>query len=322
MLRSSLVRAFVLVTLWGRGTSMSTSAVNTLSVTVIGLGPMGRAMAGAYLDAGYRVTVWNRTAGRADDLVARGAVRAATVEEALTANRVVVLSLTDYAAMYAILEPAASALEGRVLVNLSSDTPDRAREGAAWAARHGARHLTGGVQTPPSGIGSTEFDTYYSGPRDLFDEYEATLKVITGTDYRGEDPGLAALYYQLQMDLFWNALTAWLHTVALAEAHGISASEIKPYAAETLGGMSQFLDFYTPRIEAGQHDGDVERISMAVASLDHVVHTTRAAGVDPALPGATLEAFRRAAAEGYGEDSLTRLIAMFGKGGTARQPRS
>lgn len=41
-------------------------------VTVIGLGPMGRAMAAALLDRGYAVTVWNRTASRADDLVARG----------------------------------------------------------------------------------------------------------------------------------------------------------------------------------------------------------------------------------------------------------
>ncbi|MFC9680576.1 NAD(P)-dependent oxidoreductase [Streptomyces sp. NPDC056948] len=292
-------------------TSVSTS------VTVIGLGPMGRAMAGAYLDAGYRVTVWNRTASRADELVADGAVRAATAEEALAANEVVVLSLTDYAAMYAVLEPATAALEGRVLVNLSSDTPGRAREGAAWAAKHGARHLTGGVQTPPSGIGSPEFDTFYSGPRDLFERYEDVLKVITGTDYRGADPGLAALYYQLQMDLFWTTLTAWLHMLALADANGIGASEITPYAAGTLGGMSQFLDFYTPRIEAGRHSGDVERISMAVASLDHVVHTTRDSGVDTALPAAVLETFRRGAAEGYEEDSLTRLFEVFGRGAAA-----
>jgi 3-hydroxyisobutyrate dehydrogenase-like beta-hydroxyacid dehydrogenase len=278
---------------------------------------MGRAMAGAYLEAGYRVTVWNRTASRADDLVARGAGRAATVEEALAASEVVVLSLTDYASMYTVLEPAAPALKGRVLVNLSSDTPDRAREGAAWAAGHGARHLTGGVQTPPSGIGSPEFDTFYSGPRDLFEEYEDVLKVLTGTDYRGEDPGLAALYYQLQMDLFWTTLTAWLHMLALADANGIKPSEIMPYAAGTLGGMGQFLDFYTPRIEAGRHAGDVERISMAVASMDHVVHTTRDSGVDPALPAAVLESFRRAAAEGYEEDSLTRLFEVFGRGAAA-----
>lgn len=287
------------------------------SVTVIGLGPMGRAMAGAYLDAGYRVTVWNRTASRADELVARGAVRAASVEEALAANEVVVLSLTDYAAMYALLEPATAALRGRVLVNLSSDTPQRAREGAAWAEKHGARQLTGGVQTPPSGIGQAGSDTFYSGPRDLFDACAETLRVLTGTDYLGEDPGLAALYYQLQMDLFWTTLTAWLHTLAVADAHGISASRFAPYASRTLGGMDRFLDFYTPRIEAGVHSGDVERISMAVASMDHVVHTTRDSGVDAALPAAVLEAFRRGAAEGYPEDSLTRLFQVFGRGAAA-----
>ncbi|MFD9245705.1 NAD(P)-dependent oxidoreductase [Streptomyces sp. NPDC059556] len=294
---------------------MNTSAAHhpSASVTVVGLGPMGRAMAGAYLDAGYRVTVWNRTASRADDLVARGAVLAATAEEALRANEAVVLSLTDYAAMYAILEPAAAALEGRVLVNLSSDTPEEARKGAVWAAEHGARHLTGGVQTPPSGIGAPESSTYYSGPRDLFEEYEGLLKVLTDTDYRGEDPGLAALYYQLQMDLFWTALTAWLHMAAVAEANGITLSEIKPYASRTLTGMDQFLDFYTPRIEAGDHGGDVDRISMAVASLDHVVHTTRDSGVDPALPAAVLEAFRRAASAGHQDDSLTRLFEVFGR---------
>ncbi|CAL9657731.1 hypothetical protein SUDANB176_06864 [Streptomyces sp. enrichment culture] len=49
------------------------------SVTVIGLGPTGQAMAGAFLDRGYDVTVWNRTASRADALVARGAVLAPDV---------------------------------------------------------------------------------------------------------------------------------------------------------------------------------------------------------------------------------------------------
>ncbi|MER5418487.1 NAD(P)-binding domain-containing protein [Streptosporangium roseum] len=40
---------------------------------MIGLGPMGRAMAAAFLAAGHPTTVWNRTAGRADELLASGA---------------------------------------------------------------------------------------------------------------------------------------------------------------------------------------------------------------------------------------------------------
>ena len=42
------------------------------AVTVIGLGPMGQAMTRTLLTAGHPVTVWNRTAGRADGVVADG----------------------------------------------------------------------------------------------------------------------------------------------------------------------------------------------------------------------------------------------------------
>lgn len=36
-------------------------------VTVLGLGPMGRALASAFLNARQPVTVWNRTPGKAGD---------------------------------------------------------------------------------------------------------------------------------------------------------------------------------------------------------------------------------------------------------------
>ncbi len=48
------------------------------AVTVLGLGPMGRALAGAFLDAGVRTTVWNRTPGRDRELTERGAYGAPT----------------------------------------------------------------------------------------------------------------------------------------------------------------------------------------------------------------------------------------------------
>ncbi|MGK5673502.1 NAD(P)-dependent oxidoreductase [Micromonospora sp. URMC 106] len=283
------------------------------AVTVIGLGPMGRAMVGAFLDRGYEVTVWNRTAARADELVGRGARRAATVNEALTANELVVLSLTDYDAMYEILGGATAELPGRVIANLSSDTPDRAREAATWLAGHGARQLTGGVQVPPSGIGVPESSTYYSGPADALAAHRETLEVLTGVDYLGEDPGLAALYYQLGMNLFWTIMVSWLHTVTVARAHGITATEFLPIARKT-ADVAQFLEFYTPRIDAGDHRGDVDRLAMGIASVEHVLDTVRAAGVDTTLPAAVLDAFRRGMADGRADQSLTSLVEVFPAG--------
>ena len=108
-------------------------------VSVIGLGPMGRAMATTLMDAGHPTTVWNRTPSRADALVAAGAQLAESPADALAAAELTILSLTDYSAMYDILGAATGELAGTTLVNLSSDTPDATREAAAWAAEHGGR---------------------------------------------------------------------------------------------------------------------------------------------------------------------------------------
>ncbi|WP_327675926.1 NAD(P)-dependent oxidoreductase [Kitasatospora sp. NBC_00458] len=286
------------------------------SVTLIGLGPMGRAMAAAYLDAGYAVTVWNRTAGRADDLVARGAVLAPGAVEAVAANDLVVLSLTDYDAVFDVLAAAGPALHGKTVVNLSSDTPERAREAARRLAEHGAAHLTGGVQVPPSGIGKPESATFYSGPVERFREHRAALEVLTGADYRGDDPGLAQLYYQIQMDLFWTSLAGYLHATAVAEANGISAEEFLPYATSTAASMPGFLAFYAPRIAAGHHAGDVDRLTMGLASLEHVRHTVEASGVDGALPRLLADTFRRGVEAGHGGSSATSLIGLFKGAGT------
>ncbi|MFI6520563.1 NAD(P)-dependent oxidoreductase [Spirillospora sp. NPDC050679] len=282
-------------------------------VTVIGLGPMGRAMASAYLKNGYEVTLWNRTASRADDLVAAGAVLALSVADALAAGELVVLSLTDHEAMYAILGQAVHSLAGKTIVNLSSDTPEKSREAAAWAAGYGARYLTGGVTSSPSGIGAPESFVFYSGPQEVFEAVQGTLQVIGKTDYRGEDQGLAAMYYQLQLDIFWTTTLAWLHAVTVADANGISAQEFLPYASGTLASMPDFIGFYTPRLDAGNFSGDVERLSMGVASIDHVVRTAEDAGVDASLPAAVLEVFKRGMAAGYADDSATKLIEIFKK---------
>ncbi|TDE54628.1 NAD(P)-dependent oxidoreductase [Nonomuraea mesophila] len=278
------------------------------SVTMIGLGPMGQAMAGAYLDSGYEVTVWNRTPARAGHLVARGARRAESVEAALAANELVVVSLIDYDAMDAVLAQASRAvLGGHTLVNLTSDTPDRARQAAAWLAERGAVQISGGVQVPPPGIGTPDAMTYYSGPQDTIERHRSALEVLTGIEYLGEDPGLAALYYQIGIDMFWTALAGYLHGQAVAEANGISAQDFLPHAVKSMD-LRYFVQFYAPRITAGNHAGEVDRISMGVASLEHVLHTTQASGVDGSLPAAVLKIFRAGVTAGHGQDSLTSLV--------------
>src|SRR5687768_661543 len=111
----------------------------THEAALIGLGAMGAALAHALLAKGRRITVWNRTAARAEPLQRAGAALAPDVAAAVAAAPVVIVCVTDYASTRALLEPVD--LRGRVLVQLSTGTPQEARETAAWAAARGAQYL-------------------------------------------------------------------------------------------------------------------------------------------------------------------------------------
>ncbi|MFD0890186.1 NAD(P)-dependent oxidoreductase, partial [Streptosporangium algeriense] len=158
-------------------------------VTVLGLGPMGQALAGAFLDNGHPTTVWNRTAGKAEALVARGATSADTPAEAVAASQLTVVCVIDYDAVHAIVEPAGQALKGRTLVNLTADTPDRARQTAAWAEENGVRYLDGAIMTPTVTIGGPEAVILYSGPQEVYQEHRAALEALgAGGVHLGAEP--------------------------------------------------------------------------------------------------------------------------------------
>lgn len=74
-------------------------------VTVLGLGPMGAALAAAFLAAGHRTTVWNRTPGKADALAAQGAAEAVEAAAAVTASPLTVVCLAAYDAVHEVLAP-------------------------------------------------------------------------------------------------------------------------------------------------------------------------------------------------------------------------
>ena len=74
-----------------------------MRVGVVGLGPMGGAMAGRLIAAGHQVSVFNRTAVRAEPLVARGATQAATPAEAAANAEAVITMVADDAATEALV---------------------------------------------------------------------------------------------------------------------------------------------------------------------------------------------------------------------------
>ncbi|WP_329120633.1 NAD(P)-dependent oxidoreductase [Streptomyces sp. NBC_01465] len=296
--------------------SEQATAPHQSAVTVIGLGPMGRALAGAFLDAGVRTTVWNRTPGRGRELVARGAVAAATAEEAVAASELTVVCVVNYDASDDVLrrDEVTTALKGRTLLNLSADAPARARDTGDWAAAHGIRYLDGAIMTPTTTIGTPASVFLYSGPADLHQEHRPVLDALNGTHtHLGEEIGRAAAYDIALLDLFWTAMAGFTHALALAKAEGVSARELAPYAQGIGAILPPLFAESAEEVDEGTYSGEGNPLTSAVSTMAHVVHTSESHGIDASLMRAAEGIARRAIGLGHGADGLTRMAEVLGR---------
>ncbi|MFG3498606.1 NAD(P)-dependent oxidoreductase [Streptomyces sp. NPDC047928] len=286
------------------------------AVTVLGLGPMGRALAGAFLDAGLRTTVWNRTPGRGRELGARGAVIARTPEEAVAASGLVVVCVVNYDAADAILrrDAVTDALKGRTVVNLTADTPDRARDTADWAAGHGIRYLDGAIMTPTTTIGTPAAVFIHAGPEELYREHRTVLDALGGTHtHLGEEIGRAAAYDIALLDIFWTAMAGYAHAVAVARAEGVTARELAPFAQGIGAILPPIFEQAAEDMDSGDFSGEGNPLTSAVSSMAHIVHTSEGHGIDAGVMRAAEGMARRTVGLGHGADGFMRIAEVLGR---------
>ena len=163
------------------------------NITILGLGDMGSAVTERLRDSGYATTVWNRTASKAEPHVKAGSTAAATVAEAVDAGEVIIVVLFDHASVREHLEPVAAELKGKVVVNLTTTTPNEARALAAWAAEHGIDYLDGAIMATPDMIGKPHALLLYSGSENAYALAHPLLERFGTTQFEGDDAGLASL---------------------------------------------------------------------------------------------------------------------------------
>ena len=156
-------------------------------VGCIGLGTMGGPMAGHLLDAGHEVAVWNRTASKGDELVARGARRADSPADAARDADVVVTCVSDTPDLVAVVLGDHGVIEGirdgAVLLDCSTVSPSAEKELAEALAGQSVEvvdaPLSGGAEGAKNGV-CTAFvggsETAFASAKPIL---EAFCKTIT-----------------------------------------------------------------------------------------------------------------------------------------------
>ncbi|GAB3745077.1 NAD(P)-binding domain-containing protein [Amycolatopsis oliviviridis] len=276
------------------------------TVTVLGLGPMGHALAAAFAAADHPTTVWNRTPGKENGL---DATVAATAADAISASPLVIVCVRDYAAAESILD--AEALKGRTLVNLSGGSPEQARAMADWAAGHGIDYLDGVVMATTDAIGGPDAALFFSGPAGVYEAHRSTLAALgENTHYVGEFPGQAAAFDASLQDMLWTSMSGVVHMFALAKAENIAAADIAGHAKALLGFFPDMIDLLAGQVGADSYPGDHGTIDSAAATMDHILDAIRARGLDNGVLSAARAEAQRAIDAGHGEDGFGRLAAL------------
>ncbi|NYI04060.1 NAD(P)-dependent oxidoreductase [Allostreptomyces psammosilenae] len=277
-------------------------------VSVVGLGAMGQAIAAVLLANGHPTTVWNRSAGKADELVARGAVDAGTLGAAVGASPLVIACLLDHASVHEALEPVADLLSGRVLVNVTTTTAAEARRTAAWAAEHGIDYLDGAMIAVPQMIGRPGSSLLYSGSRTAFEQHRAMLDLLGASTYFGEDAGLASLYDLALLSGMYAMFGGFFHATAMVGTAGAKATEFVSMLVPWLKSMADLLPSYAEIIEKGDYTTDVQSLLFNKSAVDAIARTSleQGIGVDMVAPVQAL--IDRQIAEGHGADSFVRVI--------------
>ncbi|MFJ8584696.1 NAD(P)-dependent oxidoreductase [Streptomyces sp. NPDC093595] len=290
---------------------MTDTPAKKTSLTVLGLGAMGTALARTWLAAGHSLTVWNRTPSRAAALGEEGAAVAGSASDAVAANRLVVACLLDDASIDDALDRVD--LAGKDLVNLTTSTPAEARARAAWARERGARYLDGGIMAVPPMIGVPEAGGYvfYSGSRELFEQHRETLGVPAGTAYVGEDPAFAALHDVALLSAMYGMFAGISHAFALIRDEDIDPVAFAPLLADWLVAMAPAVHQTAEHLSTGDYTRDVvSRLGMQVAGIPTFLSTAEEQKVSPELIAPFFGLMRRRLAEGSGDESLTGVVDL------------
>lgn len=287
----------------------------TLPISFLGLGRMGQPMAMRLLEAGYGVAVWNRTAARADDLVAAGARRVDTPAEAARGARVVVLMLADPAAVERVLFGAdgvlAGAERGMLVVDCSTIGPDDARTFAANCASAGVRYMDAPVLGSLTQATTGALVALVAGDDDVVAEAEPVLRAFAKRIVRAGKVGQGSAL-KLVMNLLLGGLTELLaESIVLAERAGLSRDVVRDTLLDSVLA-SPFVGYKAPQLLERRY-APLFTTQLMLKDLNLALHLAAELGLT--LPATTTirDMYVKAASTDHAEQDFASVREVVGR---------
>jgi 3-hydroxyisobutyrate dehydrogenase-like beta-hydroxyacid dehydrogenase len=285
--------------------------VTVRPVSVIGLGGMGSGMARALLEAGYPVTVYNRTASKAEPLVAAGATLAPSAGAAGTAAQVVVLSLADEHAVEQVLfgEVVWKLKPGTTVVDTSTVSPSFAHNTEIRLAASGVRRVEACVIGNPAMAKSGQLRVFTAGKESDVDNVRDILGALS-QEIRYLGPSGRAGALKLAFNLLLGIQTAALaETVSFAESAGLDR-EFLLNALDNSGWRSPILSFRAAFMRRREYLPAGFRTVLMQKDLTLAQEEAAAHGIRLPLVAASAERFSEVIKSGRGDEDAAVVAEL------------
>ncbi len=151
-------------------------------VGFIGLGRMGQPMAGRLLDAGFPLTIWNRTKAKTVDLGKRGAKVASSPKEVAAQSDIIITIVSDDAALEAVTLGENGILAGvrarSILIDMSTVSPKTSSQVAQVADERGVKMLRAPVSGTTNWAATGMLTIFVSGDKQAYEKCQKVLGVM------------------------------------------------------------------------------------------------------------------------------------------------
>jgi 2-hydroxy-3-oxopropionate reductase len=225
-------------------------------VGLIGLGLMGKPMGMNLLKAGFPLAVWNRTASRADELVAAGAKLAQSPRELAAHSEFVLSIVSDPAALEEVLWGQNGAMQGfqhdSIYIDSSTVSPTLARKVASACEEGGVRFLDAPVTGGDWGAKKGELVFMVGGDASTLADAEPVLRVL-GKKWFHLGPNGAGQTIKLAMNLILALeVDALAEALALVTAAGLQGEKLVEVMQSSMA-RSGVLDIKSQNLLKGDY---------------------------------------------------------------------
>lgn len=280
----------------------------TTDISLLGLGRMGSALARALIAAGQRITVWNRSAAKARAMGDLGAGVAETVAAAVAASPVTLVCLDAYQTTRALFQTpeVVRLLPGHVVVELTTGTPNEAREADARFTALGALYLDGAILCGVPSIGTPAGLLIYSGNSAAFEQARALLAALGAAPrFVGTEVGTASALDMAWLSRIIGDYIGIYHGAAICRAERVGIDLF----AEMFPAEGSEQSYLAPLLnnDFGHATADVAVWNKAVK---RIAAQARQAGISPAVPDLATAILTRTEAAGFGHQQMAAMVKV------------